>query len=303
MIKSVTVTNYLGDSIKLELMRPDLSGFLIESITGLGPGKADINTTEVSTGDGGLYNSARLSKRNIVIAVKYYNWHAESIETIRQLSYKYFPIKKPLTLLIETDNRTSKIVGYVESNDPNIFAKESGSSISIICPDPYFYSGETNSTIFSGIEPEFQFPFSNESVTEPLLIIGSVRNRTENLIIYSGDANVGVIIRIHSLGDATKIVIHNTQTRESMKIDTDKIETITGSNIKNGDDIEINTKRGEKSVTLTRDGQIINILNCLDKDSDWFQLTKGDNLFAYTAETGSTNLQFTVLNDVIYEGV
>lgn len=45
MIKSITVTNYLGDSIKLELARPEESGFVVKSVTGLGPGSANINTT------------------------------------------------------------------------------------------------------------------------------------------------------------------------------------------------------------------------------------------------------------------
>ena len=67
MIYSIVVTNYLGDRIKLELGKPDVSGFLIKSITGLGPAKANVNTTEVSTNDGSLFNSARLSQRNIVL--------------------------------------------------------------------------------------------------------------------------------------------------------------------------------------------------------------------------------------------
>ena len=66
MIRSVTVTNYLGDSIQLELMRPEKSGLIIKSIEGLGPSDAAINMTELSTNDGALYNSARLNKRNIV---------------------------------------------------------------------------------------------------------------------------------------------------------------------------------------------------------------------------------------------
>jgi phage-related protein len=145
MIKSITVTNYLGDSIKLELGRPEQSGFLIKSISGLGPSKANINTTEVSTNDGSLFNSARLNQRNIVfdfIFVESIN--RESIEDIRQKSYKYFPIKKNVDLLIETDNRIVKTTGYVESNEPNIFSSQEGAQISIICPDPYFYSTEKN---------------------------------------------------------------------------------------------------------------------------------------------------------------
>ena len=39
MIRAVTFTNYLGDSIRLDLARPEESGFIIKSVTGLGPGK------------------------------------------------------------------------------------------------------------------------------------------------------------------------------------------------------------------------------------------------------------------------
>ena len=65
MIKSITVTNYLGDSIKLELARPEESGFIVTSVTGLGAGKANINMTEVATNNGGLFNSSRLPSRTV----------------------------------------------------------------------------------------------------------------------------------------------------------------------------------------------------------------------------------------------
>lgn len=66
MIHSFAITNYLGDRIKLDLREPEVSGFLIKSVTGLGPVKATVNTTEVVTNDGSMFNSARLSQRNIV---------------------------------------------------------------------------------------------------------------------------------------------------------------------------------------------------------------------------------------------
>jgi len=304
MIKSITVTNYLGDSIKLELAKPEESGFVVKSVTGLGAGKANINTTEVATNDGSLFNSSRLPSRNIVISLKYL-WN-DSIEDVRQLSYKYFPIKKKVTLLIETDNRSAEIDGYVESNDPNIFSKDEGSDVSIICPNPFFYSAGNkglNTTIFYGVEPLFEFPFSNESLTECLLEMGEIQNQTEKTVVYSGDAEIGVTITIHAIGEASNITIYNTGTREIMKIDTDKLATFTGSGIVAGDEIVICTVKGQKSVTLLRAGKTTNILNCLDKDADWFQLAKGDNVFTYIAEEGSTNLQFTIENRIVYEGV
>ena len=307
MIYSIVVTNYLGDRIKLELGKPDVSGFLIKSITGLGPAKANVNTTEVSTNDGSLFNSARLSQRNIVLDMVFINTvYGESIEDLRQKSYKYFPLKKSVELTIETDNRYVKTTGYVESNEPNIFSSQEGTQISIICPDPYFYSaGEdgNNVTNFYSIDPMFEFPFSNESLDEPLLVFGEIQIKTEGVITYHGDSEIGVMIYFHAIGPATNINIYNTETREVMRINTEKISSLTGKGIVASDDIVINTAKGEKSITLIREGVSYNILNCLDKNTDWFTLAKGDNIFAFTADSGVTNLQFRVENKVIYEGV
>lgn len=307
MIKSLTVTNYLGDSIKLVLGEPERSGFLIKSITGLGPSKSTINTTEIATNDGTVFNSSRLSQRNIVIDFIFMETvNHENIEDVRQKSYKYFPIKKVVMLLIETDNRYVSTIGYVESNEPNIFSSQEGSRISIICPDPYLYSaGENgyNVTDFYSIEPIFEFPFSNESLTENLINFSEIHLNTEGIINYYGDAEIGITIYIHAVGPATNIGIYNLETRETMKIDTTKIEALIGSGIKASDDIIIETSKGQKSITFVRNGEFFNILNCLDKDTDWFSLSKGDNLFAFTAETGITNLQVRIENRIVYEGV
>lgn len=211
MIHSFAITNYLGDRIKLDLREPEVSGFLIKSVTGLGPVKATVNTTEVVTNDGSMFNSARLSQRNIVFQIVFVDTvYGETIEDVRQKSYKYFPAKKNVEIIIETDNRYVRTNGYVESNEPNIFSSQEGTSISIICPDPFFYSaGEdgNNVTDFYSIDPLFEFPFSNESLTEPLLVFGEIQIKTEGVITYYGDAEIGVTIYIHAIGPANNITI------------------------------------------------------------------------------------------------
>lgn len=303
MIKSITATNYLGESIKMELARPEKSGFIVANITGLGPGKANINTTEVSTDDGGLFNSARLPSRNIVIGL-IFMW-IDSIEEARHRSYKYFPLKKKVKLLIETDTRTAEIEGYVDANEPNIFSKSQGSDISIICPNPYFYSVEKNHSevVFSGSESAFEFPFSNESLTDDLLEMSIIHTTVEQVVTYTGDAEIGVTITINAIGPASNITIYNSGTRELMRIDTNKLEAFTGAPLDAGDEITICTVKKRKSITLLRAGKTTNILNCLDRNPDWFSLAKGDNVFAYTAESGAYNLQFKINHQVIYEGV
>ena len=304
MIKSVTITNHLDESIKLDLFNPEESGFIIKSIEGLGPVKANINFKELATNDGAIDNSARLSSRNIVMSLQF--MESPTIEETRLKSYKYFPIKRNIKFLIETDDRICETIGRVETNVPTIFSNAEGCQISILCPNPYFYSaGEngTNQTIFYGTEPLFEFPFSNESLTEDLIEFGSIENRTEGTIYYDGDAEIGITIQIHAVGEAESLVIYNTKTREIMRINDDKLKSLMGSGIQAGDEITITTSRGEKGIYMLRSGVTTNILNSLEKPIKWFQLSKGDNTFAYTASAGLTNLQFRIENKVIYEGV
>lgn len=304
MIKSVTITNHLDESIKLDLFNPEESGFIIKNIEGLGPVKANINFKELATNDGSIDNSARLSSRNIVMSLQF--MESPTIEETRLKSYKYFPIKRNIKFLIETDSRICETIGRVETNVPTIFSNAEGCQISILCSNPYFYSaGEngTNQTIFYGTEPLFEFPFSNESLTEDLIEFGSIENRTEGTIYYDGDAEIGITIQIHAVGEAEGLVIYNTKTREIMRINDDKLKSLMGSGIQAGDEITITTSRGEKGIYMLRSGVTTNILNSLEKPIKWFQLSKGDNTFAYTASAGLTNLQFRIENKVIYEGV
>lgn len=304
MIKTVRVTNYLGESLTLELSNPWDIGIAITKIEGLGPVKADINSTKISSGDGARFNSARIGTRNIVFTFRLLE--APTVEDSRQKTYKYFPIKTNVTLLFETDNRLCQITGYVESNKPNIFSEEEDTQISIICPNPYFISmdnGGMNTVWFFGDEPVFKFPFSNESLTDPLIVFGNIKLRQEEIVPYDGDSEVGFTIKMHALGEVRQITIYNTKTRESMKIDTDILNEITGSGITAGDEITISTIKGDKHITLLRNGEEINILNVLGKDVDWFQLAKGDNRFAYICEYGAENLEFNINYQTLYEGV
>ena len=302
MIKSITVTNYLDESIIINLSNPKESGLIISKIEGLNPPKAEVNIAQISTMDGGQHNLSRLPSRNIVIHLDYYKGN-ESIESLRLKTYKYFPIKQKLKLLIKTDKRTAEIEGIVELNEIDIFSKRENAVISILCPKPYFSSLEQNYTIFSGIVPMFEFPFFNEINTDTIEF-GSIVYKEQNVVRYDGDAEVGVKIIIHITSDSvSNITVYNTTSRQKMAILTDKITELTGQALKKSDEIIINTVKGEKYVHLLRDGKEINILNCLNRNTDWFILKQGDNLFAYTASAGTLDVQFKIIHQTMYEGV
>ena len=304
MIKSIKVTNPLGESLTMELAKPEKSGFLIQSIDGLGPVKANINTTKIAMSNGALYNSSYLDQRSIVINLLFLDSATKSIEDKRHESYKYFPINKKISFVIETDKRILETSGIVESNEPNIFSSAEGCTITISCNDPFLYSVKDNVLVFSYVNPLFQFPFINESTTEAELQFGTIETKTAANLYYEGDYEVGLTLIMNAIGDVTNPTIYNISTGENMTINTNKLASMTDSTgIIKGDMITIETRRRQKSITLLRDGNFINILNCLDKGAKWFTLKKGDNLFAYTAEVGLTNLQFRIINKVVYEGV
>ena len=300
MLRSVAVTNYVGDTITMELDKPWTSGFLISKIDGLGPVESTIHTTELSTMDGSIYAGARSPERNIVFNLAMYG---NDVETLRHRLYEMFPIKQPVTMEFRTDNRTSKITGYVEKNTPEIFTNIETTQVSVICPDPWFSTIDNQLVEFSASYPVFQFPFSNTSVNEPTIEISQLIHNSSETFIYEGDIRTGFLITIDVKGtDIGDITITNSVSGEVMVISDSKIETLTKSKLKAGDTIYINTKDGSKSIELLREGKRTNILNAVDRSSSWFQVLRGMNTIAYKA-TGESKLFMHLDIPVLYEGI
>ena len=292
MIKTVKITNYRGEVLTLDLANPYSSGLAVTNIDGLGPEKASINTVEIASNDGSMFNSARIESRNIVLSLRFVG---TNVEECRRLTYKFFPLKKSLTFEVITDERQAAITGYVESNEPDIFSKTENTKISIICPDPFFKASlDPNvNVVFYGEEALFEFEFENDG-NEPMLEVGRINEVTEANVPYEGDSEVGGIFTVHALGPAKNIRIDNLDTGEMMVINIELAE---------GDDLIISTVSNSKYIRRLRNGVYTNVLNSLDRQSSWFKLARGDNAFAYQAEEGMTNLRFDVSHTVLYEGI
>lgn len=182
MIKSIKITNHLQESIELDLYEPEKSGFIIRSIEGLGPTKANIFFTDIVTLDGAIDNGGRLTTRNIVMSLVFLSSETETIEDVRLKSYRYWPIKRNIIFEIETDNRHCYTIGRVESNVPSIFDEHEGCQISILCPNSYYQDMNLDVTNFYAMDFGFEFPFENNSVvkTGKNLLINNLLSWTAN---------------------------------------------------------------------------------------------------------------------------
>lgn len=304
MINSVTVINHRGDSKKFVLADPEQSGFAITNITGLGPPNADIHTTELSTNDGSAYNSARATSRNIVLSFVFF--FSPTIEAVRLESYKYFPIKKYVTLQIETDTRTYIARGYVESNTPTIFSNQEGCDISILCPSAYLnaidelgeYSGEVCDL------SRFEFPFSNESLSANLIEFGIAR-RTSDFEIYNPSmVETGFILRLRLVEVSASLY-----TIILYKLGTDEVMVFTFSKLPGGgmqvdDELVISTIPGSKRVSLLRNGEVLSANPALERNSKWLQLDPGVNVFQLNVPLADLSaFEISYEFSPLYEGV
>lgn len=310
MIKTITVTNHVGDSLVLELTKPEASGFLVKSVSGLGPVKANINVTDIATSDGGIYNSARAETRNIVFNLHFMGL---SIEDVRHKCYTFFPLKKRIEIVIETDNRRLGTYGYVESNEPDIFSEQEGAQISVICPESYFSLVNADGgqvTNFSSIEPLFHFPFQNEGLTTKTLVFSEIKVAAVKSIWYEGDADTGFEIRVNIHGQFSAFFFTNAKDKTSISFDENVMYKILekafgagNSTPKDGDYIIISTVFGDKRIEYWRDGVKVNLMNALYRNSVWPTLTVGENRFQYSLGSGADNIDVTVSNRVLYVGV
>lgn len=298
MIKSVSLLNPQSNDtiVKFELRKPEITGFAITRIEGLGPPTATINTTDYATKNGASFNSSRVGTRNIVLYITFLD-SVMSIEELRQKSYEYFPVQGLIRIYFECENRTGYIDGYVESNEPDIFSSMESTQISIVCPDPLFHGSLNIQHIrFTYLEPQFYFPFANESLTEAKLVMGEILKTKTKDLVYYGDTGEGATIRIYFSGPVTNITIKNESTGQSMLIDTEKIKSKTSNfgDFGDQDQIEITTMSGNKTITLSyvRDKTMYtkNILNCLSDDSQWITLQNGNNTLTVDAEEGAENI-------------
>lgn len=303
MIKNVKITNHLGEIMVIEMENPASSGFSIRDIKGLGPAKSTVNISESLYGDGGFFNSARLTTRNIVFTLGIHETDIDSVEQIRNKTYRFFPSKRLIGIEVETDLRHGVTAGYVESNEPDIFSKDEQTQISIICPNPFFVSEEFIETTFTGTTGGFQFPFSNESLVTPLLKFADIFVNTIANVFYEGDTDTGVFIEIEFTGAVNNLTISNVNTGENMAINSTKLIALTGANFQAGDLVQISTVHGNKYIHLIRGTTTWNILNTIGTVADWFTIDRGDNLFTYTAASGLANVKFKIYHQLVYEGL
>lgn len=239
----------------------------VVSITGLTPAAAQINTTTHVGSDGAEFNSARLQTRNIVVTLHLTN-DPESARL--QLEDALYP-KAPIRFEWYVEGRgTLHTTGYVESFNADLYTISQLVQISILCPDPYFYGQNFNTTVKQ----------TNTTVS------GATRVMTGIKITATMLESTSVGFEISNVNQGTRIFLEYA--------------------FQAGDVITIDTRLGQKSITVMRGNSEINAFGSITADSKFFGVRTGENVLKYRTESGQTLRETaTVVCNVIscYTGV
>lgn len=284
---TLTITN--KDNRKLVFNGLD-AAYNITKIQGLSPAKATINTSQAALIDGGIFNSAKLNMRSINMAFTI----EEPVEANRLEVYQVLRMKEKVTVTYKSPKIDAYVEGYVEQIDVGHFDKKQKATITLLCPFAYWQSAQSIINEISSTLSRFRFPFHN-LVNTTDIIFGLISNEAKAVVPNAGGIETGVIFEILANDSASGIKIFDYIKGDFIGVDFD---------MQPADLIRINTKQGQKSITLVRNAIETNIFNSLMKDSTWLQLAAAGSVYVYTVESGSpSSLEVTIKHNNLYEGV
>lgn len=319
MIKSIkaTLPNRLDTrgyplEIELDLFNPYKTGLAVTSVTNTGPVKANTVIDDWATVAGGKKNTSHRSYRNIVMKLLYVG--QTSIEKLRHLTYKYFPVDEEIRLEFFTDTGRFYIDGWIDDNSVPMWVKDEQSQISIMCEDPFFYAKDETSITFVKSIPQFHFFNASpiEKVIDPFMpsdrftMLQTWETHTikqqpqwvgrrvrPKYIVVNNPSNqyIGLKIFMTTTGTVVAPRFMNSTTNEKFEL--------TGT-FGDKESIIINTRPGHKSVTW---GDGSNAINRMDVNSKWIRLQPGDNVVKYAAESGATSMDVSLAIRPLYEGI
>lgn len=271
---------------RLELTNQETK-WQIASIEGLNPSDAEITTKELANWDGSVFVDSRVESRDITIEM-YING---DVETNRIELYSFFRPKEYIKLYFKTSARNVYIIGYTEKVELNHFDKHQVMQISIQCPNPFFKSVPENESRLSNTIGGFYFPFAIDNVGIEFTTYEDERIIT---VINYGEVSTGVRFYITFNGNTTNPAIYNRDTGEYIRL----IDTYS-----RGDEIEIDTTKGNRVVRKLSDLGSTNLIQYLDINTTWIQLASGRNRFSLKADSGVDNIVVEIYNSTYYQGL
>lgn len=317
--RSITCANQDGDTI--EFTEYKLSPFLLVKVEGVYDNKNNINMMENINTDGGIFQGSNASYRNIVITLKdvaktktafidadvYISSAVIKGKTLeildastpelsiggkdfsdhRELLDKVFKRNELGRLVFKESEEERAIDYYVESITSTGTHSVRYHTISLICPDPFFY--ELNDTETSLIELRSNLEFIHEFPEEGEEF-GYYSVGQKDIYNESANENIGITINISGDGNITNPSITRLENGDFIKIGNSQHPFTLDA----GDNLIITTGVGNKHVYLLHNGVTTEINYYMVDGSSFVQLMRGHNTIYFDSDTGKDTANIVI---------
>ncbi|MHB1151366.1 MAG: phage distal tail protein [Eubacteriales bacterium] len=285
MIPYITFTLDLGGRI---LTISKKSVFRLIKYDGIEATVVSVSVASNGSVDGGYLQSVRVEPR--LISLTFAVDDRNRTEELRKWLIKYFTPKEQGTITVSRGNVT-RIIHFIiaeklEYKQNNIIEDKLIISVSLLCPDPYFYDITAGEVRFLTYTPIGTFPITSMFGVGVTTGFMTVTDTVE--MVNDGDAPVGVVCEITAFGGSVtnpKIMCNGEYVRVLRVMDPNEV-------------IQIDTRERRKNIYVDGEAQFI-----FDRTSVFFSLPVGINTLTVAADSGLTNASTVITYTLKYFGV
>lgn len=261
--------------------------FILDQADGLHGIETDIGESESPYTDGVTIESVKALPRGIELGFILRGNVEEAINYFTSVVKS----KQMVTLKDETEKGEITVKGIATIPPYSRMMQTCRITLSIYCGQPYWEDLNQMVAEIAEAMALLFFPEQGQYFTFDGRPFGVLDTSLEKTFVNDGDTDVGMIITINTYGEVKNprfSCSSGTQNGWWMQLN---------ATLKDDDEVEISTVRGNKYITIngseTYNGEpVTNLLEF--NGNDWLQLEQGENTFNITAESGSTNLHYSI---------
>lgn len=313
--RKIICTNKNGDSVTFS--ENGFTPFLLVNADDVYSSMNKVNITENTMMDGGIFQGSTAKFRNIVLTFcdvsSFRTIESESddiyisggyirgktveiIDTVkakqsgakeytdhRDLLNKVFKANELGRLHFIEDEEERVIdyyVEYMKSTGANSHRKH---TVSLICPDPFFYDPSDQIVYLAQIISDFEFIHEFTDEGEEFAHSMGVY---ENIYNDSANENIGLSISISGKADIVNPKVTRVDSNEFIQIGT----TDNPYTLEAGDMLIITTGTGNKHIYEVSNGTTTEINYRMADGSSFIQLKRGNNYIGYDAADGKNSM-------------
>ena len=275
-----TITCSNQDGVSVTFGERTMNPFLLEDAEGCYTVENNVTISENTMSDGGVYQGSVAKIRNIILTLRDYLDNVYNRNLINAL----FKSGEIGTLVFKEEDNERKIEYVVETINSTGNYGSRTYTVSLLCPDPFFYAMSDITVYMASWVANFEFIHEFSEDGEEFGYRSNVR--LQNIVNDNAANNIGMVISISADGAVTNPSIIRVESDESITV---------GSSSKPfsmvaGDTLRITTANNDKHVYLIRNGVTTEVNEYLTEDSVFIQLMRGENHIGYSADSGEDNM-------------